>query len=314
VGALVKRVAPSPVPHGTPTATRDVDVLASVAWAGFLTTAQVERLHFPSRRRAQRRLRVLFDHGLLRAHLQGESLHKDNVYTLTSRGLDLLVEHGRIEEDAVIRRLPRPGKLRHAVAIRDVFVALVLAEEEDVLDLEDFRFEEDLASEPVFKAAGLIPDAIVLERRDDDISATGIEVDLGTETRATLSAKCTAWARLLAHPAAVFGAARARLLFVAEREGRRSTIAKVLTDAQALAADVVLFADLRAHLRRSRPDPPAALHRRTERPGSPFVGPETERFSAPKGTAFRPLGGTSAPVSFRDGSRNAPGGPSHDRK
>lgn len=230
---------------------RDRDVLASLAWVGLLTTSQLQRLHFPSRRRAQRRLRALLDHGLVRAHLQGEALHKENVYTLAPKGLELLLEEGSAEDGARLRRIPRPGKLPHAIAIRDVFVAFMDAEARGAFMLDDFRFDDDLAGEPIFKAARLVPDALALVRMGNELRAIGIEVDLGTETRATLAAKCEAWRSILANPAAILGTPRARLLFVVDRNGRRSTIARVLGEAELTSvADVMLFRDIGDYLRR----------------------------------------------------------------
>ncbi len=78
--------------------TADLENLLLTARAGYLTTGLYERVTPRSRRRTQRRLRALLDHGLLRAHLQGDALHREQVYTVTAAGLLSAVENRVIRE------------------------------------------------------------------------------------------------------------------------------------------------------------------------------------------------------------------------
>lgn len=205
--------------------TRDPRVLQSLAWAGFLSTSQIERLHFPSRRTAQRRLRALLDHGLVRACLQGTSLHLQNVYALTAKGADLLGSRGIVGVKP--RRVVRLQKLEHALAVRDLFVAFSLAGQAPHIELEDFRFEDDLANEPVFQSAGIIPDGLALIRQGEARLTIGCEIDLGSETRCMLQSKCALWAQLLR--SSTLG--RMELLFVVAGPGRARTISEFMQDA-----------------------------------------------------------------------------------
>jgi hypothetical protein len=203
--------------------TRDARVLQSLGWAGFLSTGQIERLHFPSRRTAQRRLRALLDHGLVRACLQGSSLHLQNIYALTGKGADWLAARGIAGVRP--RRVVRLQKLEHALAVRDLFVAFSLADQAGHVEFEDFRFEDDLAREPIFQSAGIIPDGLALIRHENHGLTVGCEIDLGSETGRMLQSKCTLWAQLLHSNA--FG--RMELLFVVAGQARAKTIADLMT-------------------------------------------------------------------------------------
>jgi Replication-relaxation len=205
--------------------TRDLGVLHSLAWAGFLSTGQIERLHFPSRRTAQRRLRALLDHGLVRACLQGSSLHLQNVYGLTPKGAAHLASLGI--SGAKPQRVVRAQKLEHALAVRDLFVAFALADQTGHIELEDFRFEDDLSKEPVFQSAGIIPDGLAIIRSGDVLLTVGCEVDLGSETGRMLRVKCALWAELLRSKP--FGPMQ--LLFVVSGAGRSHTIVQLLNAA-----------------------------------------------------------------------------------
>lgn len=209
---------------------RDVAILGSLAWAGVLSTAQLQHLHFVARRRAQRRLRTLFDHGLVRAHLQGGALERENVYTLSPQGLDLLVEHGAFPDGPPpLARAPASGKLRHTLLVRDVFVALHRAHQDGALALDDFRFDGDLAREPDLKARGIIPDGLALVRVAGRPERWAIEVDAGTETTTVLRAKFDKYARAFASGVGLF--ASLSLVVLAPREGRLRTLAAVVEGA-----------------------------------------------------------------------------------
>ncbi|MDB4928276.1 MAG: Replication-relaxation [Myxococcaceae bacterium] len=173
---------------------RDRAVLEDIVWAGYLTTGQVATLHFPTRRRAQRRLRALLDHGLVEAHLQGDALQRETFFSPTSRARTWL-EAREAFPHGVPRslRLPRPQKLAHALGIRDVFVAFLRAEREGRFALDDFRFDGDLARDPTFAPLRLIPDGLASVRRGDAVFRAGVEYDRGTETTSTLRAKFEAW-------------------------------------------------------------------------------------------------------------------------
>ncbi len=206
---------------------RDIDILSDIDQCGFLVTRQIEELRFPSRRTAQRRLRALLDHNWVRAHLQGDSLHRDNVYTLTSLGIDRLIESGREPYNSKPKRLPAVGKLQHAIRIRDVYVAARKLTKDGSLTLVDFRFDDDLAAEPELRTARLIPDAVIFLALAGDLGArrsVAVEVDLGTEKLETIRQKLATYRNLLADRVVH------ELVILAAREGRKTSIAKLVDE------------------------------------------------------------------------------------
>ena len=266
--SAAKRGQPSPDTSSVIGEGRDLDVLASIAWAGLLSTSQIERLHFPSRRRAQRRLRALLDHGLVRAHVQGEALQRENVYTATPLGIDRLVEGGFFASGAPTpARAPRAQHLPHALAIRDVFVAVVLAERTGQFQIESLQFESELRGEPVLAAAHLEPDMLLSLARAEAVGLVGVEVDRGTETTTTLRAKFEAWRRVLSTTGSRRGFERATLLVTAPRETRAVTLRRLLGEAGlAERARVVLLAEVATLCADGWPFPRIAPPGRTEPP------------------------------------------------
>jgi hypothetical protein len=168
---------------------RDLDALGSIAAAGYLTTGQLERLHYGSRRVAQRRLRVLLDHELVVGDMQGEHLQKETVFRTTARGLERLLDEGRGVQSRKRPRLPRPGKLRHGIAVRDVYVAARLHERAGGWMVTEHRFDSELAGDPVLRAARLIPDVLVRAVTGGHHVVVFAEVDLGSEPVSTVRAK-----------------------------------------------------------------------------------------------------------------------------
>lgn len=287
-----KRCVPDPDARSIVQPDRDVRVLLSLAWAGILSTRQIERLHFPSRRTAERRLRALFDHGLVRAHLQGEALHRENVHTLTKRGAAMLESDRGVDPGHVrLARLPKTRKLKHTLAIRDVFVSFLEAERDGLLQVVDFRFEGDLAHDPAVGLPGIVPDAICTVRALDHDRVLLVEVDLGTETKAMLEKK------LVSYRAALAGAhagrhADARTLLIVAHDPRRAASLAALVARHGLGhiARVVTFGTLAALLAADYSHAPFARAIRTVRTGAGAVLGDTTVISQDDAAAFRPLG------------------------
>jgi hypothetical protein len=194
----------------------------------------------------------MLDHGWLRAHLQGDALHRPNVFTATARGVERLSEELDPVAPLCAGRLPRRSKLAHGLAIRDVFVSFLRADHANALELLNFHFEHDLAHHDVFRAARLLPDGLIQVQYRAGVRATALEVDLGTEAGAEVRAKLAKWAAFL-------GSAASRAVFPAENEGhmlfvtrgarRSASIGRLIADAGLVRlADVVTFAELDALL------------------------------------------------------------------
>jgi hypothetical protein len=211
---------------------RDVDALRSIAAARFLTTTQVSTLHFGSSVRvAQRRLRALLDLGLVTCSMQNELLHRPSLFRATRRGLEELADRG-LSHGTERGRLPKPGKLRHSLAVRDVFVAAKRLEARGTWQDVEVRFDSGLTRDPILQAARLIPD-LALSVRTEAMGARRlvlVEVDLGTEPLATLFAKMDRYDELRAQAPPY---ASAEVLFVLTRMGRKMRLTRALVGRRA---------------------------------------------------------------------------------
>ncbi|HET9929578.1 MAG TPA: replication-relaxation family protein [Polyangiaceae bacterium] len=239
--------------------------LLLTVWAGFLTTAQIaEAAGYSSLRRAQRRLRTLLDRGHLRVELQSCALHLPSLHVPTRRAIETLIEDGELPAGYRPPRLPRAQKRPHALLIRTVFIAFAAAETRGALRLTDFRFDSHLTREEPFHGIGLIPDAIAtLALPDGSYATIAVEADAGTETTTTLRKKFAKWRAILD----MWQPPRFTLLVVAEREGRRRTLARLMTEAR--IGDVglaVVAAEVRGFVASlAEPHGPAARSDRAER-------------------------------------------------
>jgi len=255
---------------------RELRALALNAKAEYLTTGMFERVLFPSRRRAQRRLRVLLDHGLVRAHLQGEALHREQVYTVTTRGFERLHEEGLLP--AIPKypvRLPRPQRLAHALLLRAVFIECVAAVEENVIERVEVRFDDELASLPIYQAARLVPDALLFLTRGTVTMRVGVEVDRGTETTTTLREKFRRWKALLGAAEEVGAVLPTLILAVVEGDRRRATVERLAGEVlPATSIRIVRLSEMEALLDSGWPHGGAA---------------GGHRAGAPQATVFRPV-------------------------
>jgi hypothetical protein len=209
---------------------REQRVLLLLAWAGFLTTEQVRLAGgYPTLRRAQRRLRTLLDHGLIRAELQGGVLHRPSIHLPTAAARERLMADGELQPGYRVPRLPRAQKLGHALLVRDVFAAFAAADLGRGCRLEDFRFDSDLSDEEPFHSAGLVPDAIASVRlASGGVKTFAVEADTGCETSPTLRRKLARWRAVLD----VLRPQPVTLLAVATRETRRRTLAELMLEAR----------------------------------------------------------------------------------
>ena len=200
---------------------RDLRVLREIGFLSMLTTSQVKRLAFPSRRRAQRRLRAYLDQGLVRAHLQGDALHRDNVWTLTRAGW-VFLESGGVDMEGVktCRLNARSQKLRHSLLVRDPAVSLLVAENSGLLTVLDIRLDAELAKDNLFISAGLVPDGYGVVEIHGIERVVLWEVATGSQSLCQLRDKLLAYERAAAGNLAFFRNQQLRLLFLVESEKR----------------------------------------------------------------------------------------------
>ena len=200
--------SPSPAACVSLTPTR-VEILRYLAELRFLSLPQIARLCCPSGRRdlseksARRHMRALFDGGLVdvlavsRAALAPPGTPNDasllygsapNVYTLASRGMDMLHQAGLADKPDAGRKKPAYGPrnslfLAHELAVRDVRVWLELIASEGEREIECWRDgEEAMISLDRERAPFAVrPDAWFVLRLEGAVLVGLVEVDRGTE-------------------------------------------------------------------------------------------------------------------------------------
>lgn len=222
-----KRVRPLPASSSEVGSERDIRVLREIAELGMLATGQVERLGFPSRRRAQRRLRAFLDRGLVRAHLQGDALHKDNLWTITAAGLELLDARG-VDVAGIVPHRPRARsqKLGHAIAVRDVAVSLLAAEAAGLALVEDIRLDAELAAEPRLHALGLVPDGYAVLNLGGTQIVLLWEVATEMQPLSQIRQKLLLYERAFAGGSNLLGSPSIRILVAVENETRLRRVAE----------------------------------------------------------------------------------------
>lgn len=112
---------------------RDLDILQALYQHRVLRQDQLEQLFFKSKERAQKRLRLLYDHRYVDRRFLAERIggggRKPNLYVIDRRGIDLLKEE-RPELDLVwhhsYKDLSDPY-LKHALPLNDIMVAIHVA-------------------------------------------------------------------------------------------------------------------------------------------------------------------------------------------
>jgi hypothetical protein len=180
--------------------TRDDQLLRSLREYRFLTDQQVERLHFPSRQTAARRVRLLEQAGYVKSFRS--ILVGRRIVELTRRGaLALDGEGTQIHSNGLPRSRPRSEYfLRHSVAITEFRITLAAACRTrrdvrllgflpDSLVQRDSRrsFQPYTADEVLpTHGAGLtirhVPDGVLALRRYQRAGLFFLEVDRGSET------------------------------------------------------------------------------------------------------------------------------------
>jgi hypothetical protein len=160
---------------------RDRWLLQSIGKLRFVTTGQVLRLRFArSRSAANKRLRRLFDAGLVRVWVR--CLEEENLYALTPAGRAALIYGATAEDDACALHVPRglDRDLDHTLAINDVRIALATTLPPQDAELLSWRSDWDLRAQG---SAHLVPDARFGVRWSDGNETTfSLEVDRNTKS------------------------------------------------------------------------------------------------------------------------------------
>jgi hypothetical protein len=222
---------------------RDRKIVYTVARFTLASTRHLTALFFTKKNTANKRLRALFNAGLLRAHLVLGST-SPTIYTLSPLGLKLLV--GQMGVDRALIRVPRTldvADLHHRVAIVDVRVAFVLATREtDDLRLVRFLVGGEVFGQMKNKGAQIVPDALILLSRAVRPEVYALEADLGTEPLSVWRRKVETYGRMMFTDVALLGERDWRVLVAAPGLGRLRSIAGVVIPND--RSDRFVFVDL----------------------------------------------------------------------
>jgi len=176
---------------------RDRDILALVGRCRYLSSRQLASEFFPSSDRCRRRLRQLYDVGLVRVTLAGSTT--PNLVSLTSKGVRAVAER----DPELAARLQLPGAIslsgvRHHLGVADsrFYLAALCAARGDELQ----RWSNNggaLGRELGLPRWGLEPDGLAELRVPGGLWRLAIEVDCGTETRRVLAGKFRRYAEVV---------------------------------------------------------------------------------------------------------------------
>ncbi len=205
---------------------RDVDVLLALAKMRVLRTSDVAALYFRAKGTAQKRLRRLFDAGLVRAIVA--DLAFENRYALTSAGHAALAEALGDANVPAWRSAPRVDRrnARHLELLNRYRIALALGCARLGLELRRFVPEWDLRSgEP---EASLIPDAVFVIFGESGQASFALEIDTGTEPSGTVMRKLERYDAAAAMRRSVGGSVAPSVVIVTATPRRARTLARAL--------------------------------------------------------------------------------------
>lgn len=165
---------------------RDVDLLALVGLAGYVSTAQLAREFFPSFDRCRRRLRQLFDGRLITVTLASST--KPNLISLTRPGLGLVLKRRpELDGRAYLAGAIRLAGVEHHLAVIDArLYAAALGAARGVPLLQWSNSGGALERELGLVDWHLSPDGVA---QFVPSCYVGVEVDCNTEPRSVIASK-----------------------------------------------------------------------------------------------------------------------------
>lgn len=166
---------------------RDIEILVLVGRMGQATSKQLCRCFFRERSTGHRRFAKLVALGFLDVSVTHPE--EPNIFTLSSKGLTLLVDRGVAPEQLHRSRVGRHADL-HAQYINDLRIefALAIRGRSDVA-LEAFHGDLDLRRRAGKNPPSYIPDAIVELSLPEGPLALVLEIDTGTEGQSVVESK-----------------------------------------------------------------------------------------------------------------------------
>ncbi len=192
-----------------------------------LTTSLIGRLGFPSIQRARRWVRRSFDAGLVNVSLHGGALHRENLVSLAPHGAAVLRDL-RGEDFPIPRLAPlQPATIEHLLARNAVWIAIATGAEAAGLRLVSAWPDYEIAGRAPKRSGVLVPDAVFVLDGGGRRIVIALEIDRATERHAALHEKFRRYRIAAASPTGLFGLGAFRALFVATKDTRLRTIAKI---------------------------------------------------------------------------------------
>lgn len=205
---------------------RDVEILMALAKMRLLRTSDIARLFFAAKSTGQKRLRKLFDLGLVRAVVT--DLASENRYALTRLGYELLLSVNDGRDIPPFRPAPRADgrSLVHLDLLNSYRIALATGCGAVGIGLQSFLSDWDLRASD--SQATLIPDAIVTLALPGAVKrqVLAVEVDTGTEAASLLLHKLVRYREKAAMRQPLFGTSPAVVVVVTKTERRARTLAR----------------------------------------------------------------------------------------
>lgn len=216
---------------------RDVEILLAIAKMRLVRTTEISRLFFEAKGTAQKRLRKLFDAGLIRAIVA--DLASENRFAITRLGHAFL--EGALDSDEVppYRNPPKSDgrSLVHLDLLNAYRVGLAVGAREHGVELQRFRTDWELRSSAPH--AALVPDALISIAVGGKSLGLALEVDVGTEALSVVRRKLVRYAELHARNSLLFAMRVDALVFVVEGRRRARSIASLLNGSTAASATFI---------------------------------------------------------------------------
>lgn len=228
--------------RGTRLCRRDVDILLALAKMRLLRTTALTRLFFSAKGTCQKRMRKLFDAGLVRAVVSGVA--DENRFALTKLGHTLLAETALEAPLATYRPAPRVDhrSVQHLDLLNEFRIAVALSVAEAGLELRAFVPDWELRAQDT--QAALVPDALVALARPESDRQTvlALEVDTGSMTPGIVAKKVVRYRERRALGQKVFGAVPHAVVLLVRTERRARSVARqiVATSGEGAAPIVLL--------------------------------------------------------------------------
>ena len=180
---------------------RDIDVLLSINRYRLLSQSQIQLLHFPSKNTAQVRFQHLWQHGFLRRLFSGGFLTSEALYTLDTKGKQLLqIQNGIEGKDIRIYKgtTINPLTIDHTLSLTSIRICADLSAKDTHFTVS--KWMDDIETKADFdrieidqKLIPIVPDAYFEIEANGQTFRFFLEYDNGTEPLKTIQRKMRAY-------------------------------------------------------------------------------------------------------------------------